>query len=349
MPKLLFALLIPALLLAGCGNGDNPEPGQDEAAPYVRLAKVEADGSAVLPLSAEVRARRESPLAFQVGGQIEERLVDGGETVTRGQPLLTLNKRDLQENLNAARADAEAAKASLALARSDLERDQQLFDDQHLSRQALDRSKLREQEARTRLEAAQAQVTLAENSLGYGQLKAPADGVLLSVSGEPGQVVGAGEPVARLAHDTRQEVEVFFPQGVQPPPEGRLHTGGENSLGLSLREVSASLDPQSRTRRARYQLDEPGDLVLGSIARATFSLTGSGAPVLKIPLGALDERGDGPQVWQVVDGKTRGVPVKIVSLDNEFAHIRADLSPGQQVVAMGTHLLRPDMPVRVRD
>ncbi|MDX1587801.1 MAG: efflux RND transporter periplasmic adaptor subunit [Oleiphilaceae bacterium] len=353
MPKRFLALLMAPLLLTGCGDDGGPssEVAAAESAPFVRMTAVQADGASVLTLSGEVRARRESPLAFQVGGQIVERLVDAGETVREGQPLLSLNNRDLQENLNAALADEAAAQAALSLAESNLERDRRLFEDQHLSRQALDRSILQEQEARSRLEAAQARLTLAENSLGYGQLSAPSDGVLLSVTGEPGQVVSAGEPVARLAHEARQEVEVFFPGAVTPPETGRLYAGGDEPLALSLREASAAVDAQSRTRRVRYRIEGAEEsLVLGGIVRTAFSLAQAGdGPLLKVPLGALDERGDGPLVWQVVEGRTQPLPVTVVSVDNAFARIRGDLAPGDAVVAIGTHLLRPEMAVRVRD
>ncbi|TVP60786.1 MAG: efflux RND transporter periplasmic adaptor subunit [Halomonadaceae bacterium] len=355
MPRLFLPLLLAPLLLLGCGDGgDSRQQEQAEAVPFVRMAPVLADEAGVLSLSGEVRARRESPLSFQVGGQIVERLVDAGETVSRGQALLLLNNRDLQENLNAARADAAAAQASLALAQSNLERDQRLFTEQHLSRQALDRSELQDKEAEARLEAAQARVTLADNALGYGQLSAPADGVLLSVTGQPGQVVNAGEPVALLAHEARQEVEVFFPRQVAPPAQGLLHAGGEQPLSLTLREASAALDDQSRTRRARYRVEEgtgeDSPLVLGSILRTEFSLVQPGdAVLLKVPLSALDERGEGPLVWQVVQGQTQPLPVEVVSLGHRFARIHGDLAPGDAVVALGTHLLRPGMAVRVHD
>jgi len=71
-------------------------------------------------------------------------------------------------------------------------------------------------------------------------------------------------------------------------------------------------------------------------------------PVAPSGIGArnLDERGGGPRIWRVVDGKAAPTPVKLLSIDFETARIAADLPAGARVVAVGTHLLEPGMAVR---
>jgi multidrug efflux pump subunit AcrA (membrane-fusion protein) len=83
----------------------------------------------------------------------------------------------------------------------------------------VDRAELQRREAQSRLDNAAARLLQARHAREYAELKAPADGVLIDVTGEPGQVVAPGQTVATLARGTR-EIEVFLPDGVAAPARG---------------------------------------------------------------------------------------------------------------------------------
>lgn len=130
---------------------------------------------------------------------------------------------------------------------------------------------------------------------------------------------------------------------------GRITLADGRTLELRLRDVSGAVDPQSRTWRARYRVAEGGlDLALGSVVRVAFEIGGGPGPTLEVPIGALDERGAGPRVWRIVDGRAEPMPVEVLALTAETARIRADLPEGSRVIALGTHLLAPGMAVRER-
>ncbi|MCH8498832.1 MAG: efflux RND transporter periplasmic adaptor subunit [Marinobacter sp.] len=339
-------VLSVALLLAACAP-EQPDSRQGETVPFVKTLSVQTADVASLSLSGEVRARFETPLAFQVSGRVIARQVDAGQTVEEGQVLFLIDPRDLEESLRAAEAEMAAAESAQALARADLERDQRLLRDNHISRQAFERSTLLEREARTRLDATRARAELARNALTYAELKAPAAGVLTQLSGELGQVVAAGQTIATLAHQGEREIEVFFPEGAAPPEQGLLVTRAGDRLVLARREVAGAVDPLSRTLRTRYRVTEQADsLPLGSIVRTSFRMEAKDIALLEVPVSALDERGAGPQVWLLVDGRAQAVPVQLVSLAPETARIRAELPPDARIIALGTHLLQPGMAVR---
>lgn len=346
MHRMNALLALVFVVISGCGEGQESATGGGDA-PFVKTAAVASADAGAVGLSGTVRARYETPVAFQVGGRIAARRVDAGQAVRAGQVLFELDARDLEQALQAAQADAAAAQAALATARAELGRVRQLQARNFVSAQALDRSELAEREARTRLDAARARLAQARNAQGYARLSAPAAGVLVEVSGEPGQVVATGQRVATLAHAGEREVEVFFPDAARPPATGQLIRADGAALPLRLREVSGAVDPQSRTWRARYSVSTGGDaLALGSVVRAAFALPGGDDQALSVPIAALDERGEGPRVWQVVDGRAQPVAVEILALDAETAQVRGSLKAGDTVVALGTHLLTPGMAVR---
>src|SRR4030066_1194544 len=139
--KALLALVCVAI--SGCGGGEEPSAGGVDA-PFVKTAAVASADAGVLGLTGTVRARYETPVAFQVGGRISARRVDAGQTVRVGQVLFELGARDLEQASQAAQADVAAAEAALATARADLGRVRQLKDQNFVSAQALDRRELAE-------------------------------------------------------------------------------------------------------------------------------------------------------------------------------------------------------------
>lgn len=345
--RISFSLIIfGALLLCACD--DTSQHGKAAAAPpFVRTTAVTGDAGAALGLSGTVRARVESPLAFQVGGRITKRRVDAGQSVRAGQPLFELDTRDLEQQVRAAEADLAAAKAALATADADLERQRQLQTKNFISTQAVERAQLLRQEAASRHSAALARQAQARNGLDYGALVAPAAGILIDVSGEPGQVVMAGQPVALLAQSVEREIEVSFPDNAAPPRSGEALTAEGKRLPLKLREVAGAVDPQSRTRRARYTvLAQQESLVLGAVLRARFATKGSDNNAVTVPLGAVDERGKGARVWLAKSGVVQPVAVTVLKIDGETAQVSGPLTTDDQVVALGTHLLTENMKVR---
>jgi RND family efflux transporter MFP subunit len=343
MRLLLASLTLLSTALAGCTD---PEVAPSTALPpFVKTVQVIPGPEPTLGLSGTVRARIEAPLAFQVEGRIIARAVDAGRQLRRGDLLFTLDKRDLEEDVRAGEAGLAVATAALATAAADLQRHRQLLASQFISQQTLERVELVQREATAQRDVAAAHLRQARNALGYGELRAPADGTLIDVTGETGQVVAPGETVAVLAQTGAREVEVYFPEGLTPPATGQV-TVGERSATLTLRETAGAADPQGRTLRARYTIAEPAQaFMLGSVVHTRFA-SGAPAAAVSVPLAAISERGTGPRVWRLKNYQVSSVPVTILSLDGESARIQGPLQAGDQLVALGTHLLTENMPVR---
>ncbi|MDR5898498.1 efflux RND transporter periplasmic adaptor subunit [Halomonas vilamensis] len=344
MQRLAILLL---LLLVGCQE-QAPQTSTDADPRWVKTATLVANSAATLSLTGVLRARYETPQAFQVSGKVATRHVDAGQTVRQGEVLFTLDPSDLEEGLAAARAELAAAEASLAVAEADLSRDRQLLEKDYLSRQAFERAELSVREAITRRDAAKAREAQARNALDYATLRAEADGVLIEVSGEPGQVVGVGQAVARLAQEGPREVEVSFPAHLRPPQTGELRMG-ERRIPLTRREVAGAADPASRTWRARYRLEAPlEERRLGEVVQTRFTLEEASSEArFQVPVAALDERGEGPRLWQIVEGQAQPLTVSLGRMTREHAWVSGEgLEAGQAVISLGTHLLTPGMAVR---
>ncbi|MHC2090175.1 efflux RND transporter periplasmic adaptor subunit [Methylobacterium sp. CM6244] len=346
-----IALGMIGLALTACSPAEtavSPQP------PLVQTVEVVRTGSGMARYTGVIRARTESNLGFRVGGKIFERLVDPGDRVTRSQPLMRLDRTDFSLALNAARASVEAARAQMIKAKADEERSRKLVSDGWTSKQTYDQNKGAADAAIAQFANAEAQASQIANQAGYAELQADADGVVMEVPSEPGQVVAAGQTVVKLARDGAREAEVFLPEGSRRAAQGEasatLYAEGESTYPARLRELSATADPATRTYRARYILSGGGETApLGATVTLLLKTLSAGrAAAVEVPLGALFDQGQGTSVWRY-DAATETVRpqvVKVARMGEERADIVAGLSAGDRIVALGAHLLKPDQKVR---
>jgi RND family efflux transporter MFP subunit len=349
--SLLFttALLATTALLSGCSPGEaDPRMGPQ----LVRVATAGAAGESERAFTGIVSARVQSDLGFRVPGKIVARLVDTGQTVRRGQPLMRIDRTDLALATTAQASSVASAKARLLQTAADERRYRDLVSAGAVSASAYDQAKTAADVARAQLRAAEAQAQVATNEAGYSVLLADADGVVVETLGEPGQVVAAGQTVVRLARSGPREATISLPETIRPAVGSVARATVFNATASDtarLRQLSDAADPQTRTFEARYVLE-------GAAARAplgatvTISLSErAGTAAMRIPLAALYDNGHGPGVW-IVDGKGPQVNwrrVELAGIGEETATIRGGLRPGERFVALGAHLLHQGEQVRV--
>ena len=228
-------VLIPALLLllaAGAFFG-------------FRLARKEKP----LVLSGTVEAR-DAEVGSLVGGRVTAVRVDEGATVRKGQVLVELEPDFLDEQIRSQRGRVAAARADLTMAlrgprvediaraRAEAERTErerarleklaadgvapQRDFDAALAAARQARETLLEKERGSRpeeIEAARAAVAREEGQLAYLErqrqdltVRAPADAVLQTIDLRPGDLVGAGQPVATILEPDQIWVRVYVPE-----------------------------------------------------------------------------------------------------------------------------------------
>jgi RND family efflux transporter MFP subunit len=349
MKKPIAPIVALSLLLFGCGKpSETPVPPRPVRT--VVLAPVSPEVRWEFP--GEVRARVESKLAFRVPGKLLERPVQLGQTVKAGQRLARLDATDLQLAQNASRAQLDAATSERDLAKVNFSRFEELFKQNFISQAEFDRRKVEWQAAQARFDQAQAALSSQSNQTRYAELVADVAGVVTAVEAEPGQVVSAGQTIARVARTNSQqadkEVSLAVPEdriaavrALQKAQVSLAALPGQ-TFSAQVREVAAAADPATRTYAVRLALPKVPDAVeLGMTATAYFTLPAPQA-FFRVPLSALLERDAKTWVW-VVDEKSRTVQLQAVQVagpaDNDVL-IASGLQAGQRVVTAGVHLLQ---------
>jgi len=341
--------IIAALSLAACGKSEQDPRTKQQ---LVRVATVERASASERAFTGVVAARVQSNLGFRVAGKVIERLVDVGQPVRARQPLMRIDGADYAHAITAQTGNVAAARARFVQAAADEGRYRKLVGSGAVSKASYDQAKAAADSTRAQLETAEAQLKVAKDELEYSTLLADADGTVVETLAEPGQVVSAGQIVVKLAHAGPREAAVNLPETMRPSigssAQATLY-GKDVRSAARLRQLSGAADSQTRTFEARYVLEGAAQQApLG--ATITVHLANSEAvAATSVPLGAIIDKGDGPGVW-ILNTDTSSVsfrPVQIGRVGAEAAILKSGLSAGEQVVAIGSHLLHEGERVRI--
>lgn len=364
-PALRWTLLALLLLCAACVRERALEkpPLPVTVQPVAAVAGSGSPTAQASRYSAVLAAREQVNLAFKVAGYvdfIDPRAMDKGSRVSRGQPLARLRDADYKARLAQARSSLEETTASLALARSDQERNSRLIAGQVISRSEFDRTQERLGVAQAKAGQARAALEQAEINLRDTSLASPLDAVVVRRDAERGSLMNQGS-VAFVLADISSVKAVF---GLPDQDIVRVNTGDTLTVSVdallgrefegTVTAVSPSADPKSRTFDVEVTIPNP-DLTLkdGMVASVALDARAKAPALAAVPLHALARPGDAGgfvvHVLDVKDGRTfaRQRTVTVAGVAGDMVTILAGLTPGEQVITRGATLASDGQEVRV--
>jgi multidrug efflux system membrane fusion protein len=344
----IFSIL--SLLLSGCSKTVSTK----EDVPLVRSETVKINGSGQnANYSGEIRGRYETQLAFQVGGKITKRNVDLGSRVSTGDVLMEIDSKDIQQTVNISSAQVSSAESQLQLAQTNLERYRTLLEQGAISRAQLDQYQNAYEVALAAVRQSSAQFTQGTNQLGYSTLVADSDGIISNISAEAGQVVSAGQAVVTLVKEGEREVEINVPENRVDELRKAEHIQVQFwalpnvTAEGSIREISPIADKVSRTYKVRIHLiNPPSGINLGMTANVTVAQTG-GQQATYIPLSAVYQTGDTPNVWVITNETVTLRPIKVGAFGDNKVQVLEGLQDGDVIVTAGVQKLHEGQKVRL--
>lgn len=289
----------------------------------------------------------EADVSPRVMAQVLEVKVREGDTVTRGDLLVLLDARELEDVEAEAEAGVQAAKEALAAAeigynaqRDATARDKRLYEAKAISQEQWDRSRATEAASAAQLEAARAQVEVAGKRLdqaqtrhGYCRLTAPVAGVVARRLADPGDLAVPGKAVLEIVDQRNIRVRASVP----PADLTDLQAGRPVTLTLGERSVSAAVSrvfpAMGESHLAAFEVDlasPPPGFVSGATVGVDVQL--SSAAGLAVPVDALLEGSSGAWVFRVVDGTVHPVEVTVVDRSSDAVVVTGSLAAGDIVV-----------------
>jgi len=292
---------------------------------------------------------RRARMGTRQAGNVEQIMVDAGAAVEAGQPILRVDARDLKAALHAARLQRRAANTAWATARRNRERFRRLYDEDLIARARLEEVELAAEDARARLEQADAEVAAVEINLDYATLRAPFAGVVSEILTDVGTFVAPGPPLVVFEDRSRLEIDAGIAQesaaglAVGEALEVRID-GLERTLAGRIQAVLPALEPPGVGQVLRLVVDHPPPgLEPGMIAEVRLPAPRAAQPFVIIPASALLRRGQLEGVFVVDDGadETPRAHLRWVGVAPTTAPAGADdgevrvlrgLRPGERVV-----------------
>jgi len=245
-----------------------------------------------------IHARYDMPIGVEGdGGRIAAIYVEAGDHVKRGQLLARLNVSVLTPQVANLEAALEQARAEAELADAEYHRAVAVGASGALSLEETQRRKSSSLTAAARVKLAAAQLAEAEAKLARAEVRAPADGTILTRNVEVGQTATpGGEALFRLSEGG--EVELRGQVAEQDLP--LLKLGQDVSVRLTgtlqpypgqVRLLGAVIDPQTRLGTVRVALKPDPNLRPGAFARAEVTVSNARRTVLPQTAVLTDEKG----------------------------------------------------------
>jgi RND family efflux transporter MFP subunit len=319
----------------------------EQAVPVVSIVKAEkmkGDGEA-LTLPGDLSAFNSAPIYPRTNGYVRKWMVDIGDNVRAGQLLGVIDAPEVDQQVAAARADLQTARANQALAKSTSVRWANMLAKDAVSRQEAD-EKAGDLAAKTAItNAGSANLARLQALQSFTRLTAPFPGVVTTRSAQIGQLVSAGAggttavPLFTISDVSRMRIYVRVPQTYS----SQVHQGMHATVMLpeypgrkfdaTLTRAAGAVDPRSGTVLVELQASN-GDRALkpGAYSQVIFPLNGASTSVT-IPGSALMVSSDGTRVATLgPDNKANIKTVRVGRDMGSTVEVITGLSPTDRVI-----------------
>jgi RND family efflux transporter MFP subunit len=350
--------LVLAFFLFGRG-GDKPAAGGDAAtkaaanAPQVTVVVPGRQPVArTVSATGSLAARREMPVgAVGEGGLVTRVLVEPGAWVGAGQVLAVVERSVQSQQAASLQAQIGVARANARLAEQELARAQQLVSRGFVSKADVERRIATRDQTLAQVRVAEAQHRESLNRNARLDIRAPAAGLVLTRSVEPGQVIGAASgTLFRIAMGGQMEMRAELAEGdLAAMRIGSQATvvpvGTAQTFNGQVWQIAPVIDPQTRQGIARIALSYDPALRPGGFAQARIVTGQVDAPLLPESAVQSDDRGN--YVYIVgPDGKAQRREVKTGQVTDRGVAILSGLQGNEQVVLTAGAFLTPGQAVR---
>lgn len=368
--KAALPLTLAALLMAGCSRSDSSpentenaagkEAGHSEeegeidlSAEQIRQAGIElvravrsGGGALTLPATIEGDPQGMQVVSAAIGGRVVSLTRNLGQSIGRGQALAIIESREAA-SLN---AEIEAARARLALAESNLRREQRLFDEKVSPEQDLVAARTAAAEARIALRLAQQQVAAAGGgggALNRIAVTSPLSGQVVARSVTLGQTVAADAELFRVADLSRVSVAL----ALSPADAGKVRPGsgieivaGERRSVARIDFVSPILDETTRLATVIAVVDNrSGQWRVGEPVTASIKLADGGAGSVIVPRSAIQTVEGRATIFVRTDHGFQARPVTLGAPSGDNVVVTSGLKGGELVAGPNSFTLKAEL------
>jgi HlyD family secretion protein len=374
-PRLPRPLIYSAVFLAlsvgvaGCGKKEEPTKAEvKDASPtapatsnnkanapraaltITTAAATQAQVSSNVTYNGNVAAWQEASVAAESAGlRVAQVTANIGDSVRKGQLLVSLNAASVQTELAAQRAAVADAQAQLADARANADRARQLDKTGAISASQIEQFITAEKTAKARLDAAVARTRSDELRLSNARILAPEAGIISLKTVTVGSVLQPGQELFRIIRGGRLEFRAEVPASelgrIKLNQAVNIEAGDNLKTTGTVRSIAPTVDPQTRNATVYIDLATGSAIKAGMFAKGQFDLGQTTA--VTVPNSAVIRR-DGLEYVYVLESndKVKQTKVQTGSVVGEQTEVRG-IKVGTKVATTGVGFLADGDTVKV--
>lgn len=335
------ALILVALAL-GCkkppDEGKSATKGPPAAPVKVTTAvATEAPTPNVIVVTGRVAADQRSDVTADTQGKVINVMIERGQRVKMGQPVVQLDVRSAALGAREAAANLAAARSQKQLADQECERTKSLLEKGAITKSEYDRQMAQCTAAQEQVSAVQARTEMMSKSVADGLVRAPFEGVVSEKMVSPGEWVAPGKPLFTLVDDDPLKVELSISEVAVSmiKKDQRVEivsvSRPDKRFGATVTRLGAEIG-RTRSLIVEATLDKGSDLVPGMFAEAHIAVGHTTRPVL--PASAVVKRGKTWHAFVIKNGELeeRLVQLGTASTEGQVSIIQGVVK-GEKVVA----------------
>ncbi len=359
------AVFLFSAALSGCGKNEAVQQAGVQDVP-VNVTTVEKGEMLQLStLYGKLSANKTVALAPRAPGKVASVPVKVGDEVNVGQVIIQLDDSDTRaqvEQNEAALAIALAgqleAEVTLEEARVNLERMEILYAQDAISLQGLETARntynrLNSGRSDAMVRQAQANLSYWRNQLDNLTITTPIKGLVASLKGEPGEMLGANITAATVVNLDVMVAECNVPEGlINSVRTGdiikvRVPSAGSRLFDGKITSVSPAADIQSRSFPVKVEIQNPDHQLKAGMFVEIDMIAGERKEVIRVPKEAVLDKDESKVVYLVKDGIACETRVSPGISNTDLVEIVEGLQEGDIIVITGQNMIKDQTPVRV--
>lgn len=304
------AVIVVLVVASSCKPSEDRRGAGKPAQPPITVAleaAVEAPTPDVLTLTGIVAADQRSDVTADTQGKVINVMIERGQRVKMGQPVIQLDVRSAALSAREAQANLAAARAQRQLAEQECVRTKSLLEKGAITQSEYDRQSTQCTAALQSVSAAQARTEMMSKSVADGLVRAPFEGLVSERMVSPGEWVAPGKALFTLVKDDPLKIELSVPEkavvAIQKDQRVELvavaHEG--KTYGATITRLGAEIG-RTRSLIVEATLDTGSDLVPGMFAEAHVII--GQTPRVVLPAAAVVKRGKQWHAFVVENGET---------------------------------------------
>jgi RND family efflux transporter MFP subunit len=344
----LASCLSISLLLIACNK---PNSDADKSAESVVLSIGSEDITQVGTtehgtgpvISGSLQPERRADLRAEVSAMVIKVHKENGESVRKGDLLVSLDASVLRDNLNSSEESFRAASQSLDGAERQFQRMKSLQAQGMVSTQGLEESEIKRNAAQSEFVASKARVAAAKQQLERTEVRAPFNGVVSARKASAGDTAQTGKELIQVIDTSSMRFEgqvsadqmsvVKLGQRVNFRINGMTQSGNQLSSYGIVKRIDGAANPITRQVSVIVELsgkDRPP--VVGLYAEGIIETQTK--PAVMVSENSLRREGDKVFVWVLDNNKLSKRGIELNGRDTRTGNwvVKAGLNAGEKVL-----------------